>query len=171
VSPSSGERPAGGRWRVAAITHRADQVGARADRVELLAQPRDQHVDGTVEWIGGASAGPIEDLVTGQHPAWPLHEAGEEIEFGTGERQPAAAIVGELARVEVDDEAIEREAPRGGSERLRAAAPQHRAHARKQLAWSKGLHQSRPRPSRARRPGRSRRSWLSASGSAARPAT
>src|SRR4026208_1739962 len=89
---------------------RCVSVGPRRRRLPLLPRSRDGHVDGAVERIGVAPAGPVEQLVAGEHAPRTHDEAGEQTELGAGERDRLARLGLQPARVQVDDEAVEGEA-------------------------------------------------------------
>src|SRR5439155_3218876 len=110
--------------------------------LELPAQPADSHVDRAVEWIGTAPARPVEELVAREHAAWPLDEAGEQVELGRGQGHARSVGALDAARIEIDDEAAEAApAPLTGTRSGYLRASQDGADARQQLARVERLAQ------------------------------
>src|SRR5438067_101536 len=75
--------------------HRLDALGAARVVAELLAEPRDVHVDGAVERILGVALGELHQLLAAEHAAGALGEHVEERELVAGEVEALAAELGD----------------------------------------------------------------------------
>src|ERR1700749_1764124 len=71
---------------IADIAHGLDAVLGKAGVDQFLAQPAELHVDVAIESLGGAAAGPVDQLIARQYSPGPLDKAVQQIELARGQR-------------------------------------------------------------------------------------
>ena len=70
-----------------------DQGRALGIKLDLPAQPHDQHIDAALESLGFAAGQDLPEKVARQHPSRPLHEARQQDKLASRERDVAAVLI------------------------------------------------------------------------------
>ncbi len=127
--------------KIAAVADRADQLRTGACGVKLLADARDQHVDGAVR---GSAARPrvqsrIWSRVRTRRGLCAKHASKSN--SGARERQSDAGGVRQLPGIKIDDEAVEGQATRWQRRRLGIRSPEQGPDTGEQFPWAERFHQ------------------------------